>query len=106
QAQLTGLVSAVQVRTLHVVLEALSGSGAPKGLPQDAAQRAAGSGNVTPLVEMQRSAGMQIKPTSVQQNVPAWLVFGMFFVMSAVSSLWLVEQDNGVMARLRSFGVS
>ena len=98
QAQLTGLVSAVQVRTLGVVVGALSGVGPPTEAGSDAGPWAS-------LVEVQRGGSQLIKPTSVQQNVPAWLVFGMFFVMSAVSSLWLVEQDNGVMARLRSFGV-
>ncbi|WP_231943472.1 ABC transporter permease [Hydrogenophaga crassostreae] len=101
QGQLTGLVSAVQVRTLSVVLEAMSGNAAALG----AAQSPGASGSNTPLVEVKRTGSLQIKPTSVQQNVPAWLVFGMFFVMSAVSGLWLVERDNGVMARLRSFGV-
>lgn len=101
QGQLTGLVSAVQVRTLSVVLEAMSGNAAALG----AAQSVGDSGGRAPLVEVKRTGSLQIKPTSVQQNVPAWLVFGMFFVMSAVSGLWLVERDNGVLARLRSFGV-
>lgn len=101
QAQMTGLVSAVQLRTLGVVVKAMSGGGTPSSAALTAEER----GPWTPLVEVKRTGSLQIKPTSVQQNVPAWLVFGMFFVMSAVSGLWLVERDNGVMARLRSFGV-
>lgn len=45
-------------------------------------------------------------PTSVQQNVPAWLVFGMFFVVTALGSLFVEERRGGALARLRSLGVS
>ncbi|RYY95608.1 MAG: ABC transporter permease, partial [Comamonadaceae bacterium] len=46
------------------------------------------------------------RPTAVQQNVPAWLVFGMFFVVASLSSLFLQERASGTLARLRSLGVS
>jgi ABC-2 type transport system permease protein len=46
------------------------------------------------------------RPTAVQQNVPAWLVFGMFFVLSAIASLLVQEHDNGTLSRLISIGVS
>ncbi|GAA5170652.1 ABC transporter permease [Viridibacterium curvum] len=46
------------------------------------------------------------RPTAVQQNVPAWLVFGMFFVLSAIASLLVQEHDNGTLSRLISLGVS
>ncbi len=105
QAQLTGLVSTVQVRTLGTVVKTMSGGGLPAGSPSDATAFAAGGPAPAPLVEVKRTGSPQIRPTSVQQNVPAWLVFGMFFVMSSISGLWLVERDNGVMARLRSLGV-
>lgn len=45
------------------------------------------------------------KPNSVQQNVPAWLAFGMFFVVTAISSLFIQEQRDGTLARLVSMGV-
>ena len=105
QGQMAGLVSGVQVGLLSNVVQTLSlgkAAGlvhAPKPVATDSAAARA------PLVAAERLGSEQIKPTSVQHNVPAWLVFGMFFVMSAVSGLWLVERDNGVMARLRSFGV-
>jgi len=46
------------------------------------------------------------RPTSVQQNVPAWLVFGMFFVVASLSSLFVQERSSGALGRLRSLGVS
>ncbi len=45
-------------------------------------------------------------PTAVQQNVPAWLVFGMFFVVASIAGLFVDERACGAVARLRSLGVS
>jgi len=45
------------------------------------------------------------KPNAVQQNVPAWLAFGMFFVVTAISTLFIQEQRDGTLARLVSVGV-
>jgi ABC-2 type transport system permease protein len=42
------------------------------------------------------------RPSSVQQNVPAWLIFGMFFVVMPISSLFIVERREGTLARLAS----
>ena len=45
------------------------------------------------------------RPTSVQQNVSAWLVFGMFFVIAALSNLFVEERRCGALARLKGLGV-
>lgn len=45
------------------------------------------------------------RPTAVQQNVPAWLVFGMFFVVASIAGLFIEERSCGALARLRSLGV-
>ena len=42
------------------------------------------------------------RPSSVQQNVPAWLIFGMFFVVLPLSALFIVERRDGTAARLAS----
>ena len=47
----------------------------------------------------------RVIPNAVQQNVPAWLAFGMFFVVTAISSLFIQEQRDGTLARLVSIGV-
>jgi len=44
-------------------------------------------------------------PTSVQQNVPAWLVFSMFFVVIPLSTAFLAEKQHGTLQRLRLMGV-
>lgn len=43
--------------------------------------------------------------TSVQQSVPAWLVFAMFFVALPVSTLMIGERQQGTLDRLRSLAV-
>ena len=48
------------------------------------------------------AAGGAVRPSSVQQNVPAWLIFGMFFVVMPISSLFIVERRDGTLARLVS----
>ena len=45
------------------------------------------------------------RPTAVQQNVPAWLVFGMFFVVASIAGLFVEERSCGALARLLSLGV-
>jgi len=71
------------------------------GIPADPAEfdlkRAA-----TLTVEVIGSTG---RPSSVQQNVPAWLIFGMFFVVMPISALFIVERRDGTLARLASLQV-
>ncbi|HMS27173.1 MAG TPA: ABC transporter permease [Burkholderiaceae bacterium] len=98
QAQLSGLVSGIQVQTLRTIIATQVQTSATTPTSDTETK-------LPDLVDVQRSSAAQMTPTSVQQNVPAWLVFGMFFVMSAMSGLWLIERENGVTARLHSFGV-
>ncbi|WPH12208.1 ABC transporter permease [Variovorax paradoxus] len=62
--------------------------------------------SIQALVNAERYATAGPRPTSVQQNVPAWLVFGMFFVVASLSSLFVQERGSGALGRLRSLGVS
>lgn len=45
-------------------------------------------------------------PTAVQQNVPAWLVFAMFFVVVPLSNTLIKERQFGTLRRLRTIAVS
>jgi ABC-2 type transport system permease protein len=45
------------------------------------------------------------RPSSVQQNVPAWLLFAMFFIAIPLSTTWVQERSQGTYARLRTMGV-
>ena len=57
------------------------------------------------LVEAERFASRGPRPSAVQQNVPAWLVFGMFFVIASLANLFVQERSTGALARLQSLGV-
>ncbi len=44
-------------------------------------------------------------PNAVQQNVPAWLVFAMFFVAIPLSTVFLIEKQQGTLLRLRVMNI-
>ena len=68
------------------------------GLPVDAESLEALM-EVTSLYEGEQ--GRQV-PTSVQQGVPVWLVFAMFFVSVPLSTTLIGERGNGTLARLQT----
>jgi ABC-2 type transport system permease protein len=61
--------------------------------------------SIRPFIASEVAGNVAVKPNAVQQNVPAWLAFGMFFVVTAISSLFIQEQRDGTLARLVSMGV-
>lgn len=46
------------------------------------------------------------KMTAVQQSVPAWLIFGMFFVVIPLAGVLIQERNDGTLARLVTYGVA
>lgn len=50
-------------------------------------------------------AATAVSLTAVQQSVPAWLVFGMFFVVVPLSTIFVAEKQQGTLPRLRSLRV-
>jgi ABC-2 type transport system permease protein len=46
------------------------------------------------------------QPTSVQQSVPAWLVFAMFFSVVPLANTLISERQQGTLRRLRTLPVS
>lgn len=62
----------------------------------------------TPVVGIQEmSASQDVKPpTSVQQNVPAWALFGIFFIVLPMSGSMIRERLDGTVYRLLSMPVS
>ena len=45
-------------------------------------------------------------PSAVQQTVPAWLVFSMFFIVIPISNTFISERGQGTLMRLKSMNVS
>jgi ABC-2 type transport system permease protein len=50
-------------------------------------------------------AGLAVPPTAVQQTVPAWLIFGMFFVVLPLSAIFITERQHGTLQRQLSLGL-
>lgn len=46
------------------------------------------------------------RPNSTQQSVPTWIVFGMFFVIIPVSTIFINERKQNTLLRLLSMNVS
>ena len=86
--------------------------GVALGLRVSAMMRRAGISADPAAFDLKRAATLSVetiggsgRPSSVQQNVPAWLIFGMFFVVLPISSLFIVERREGTLARLVSLQV-
>jgi ABC-2 type transport system permease protein len=86
--------------------------GAALALRLSAMMRRAGIAVDADALDPRRAATLKVetvggtgRPSSVQQNVPAWLIFGMFFVVMPISSLFIVERRDGTLARLVSMRV-
>lgn len=110
-AELSMIASELRGQALLAATQAMAGknrtppqsSRAENKVPPQAAD-ATFSVSAQALVDSERLAAGS-RPTSVQQNVPAWLVFGMFFVVASLANLFLQERQCGALARLASLGV-
>jgi ABC-2 type transport system permease protein len=64
----------------------------------------------SPLVEIRREYAsdqpLKIKPNAVQHNVPAWTMFGIFFIAVPISSSLIRERNAGTLTRLFTMPVS
>ncbi|MDO1508877.1 MULTISPECIES: ABC transporter permease [unclassified Neisseria] len=52
-------------------------------------------------VYLNRQGTQVTKPNSVQHSVPAWLIFGMFFIMIPLSNVMAMERQTNTITRLR-----
>lgn len=95
-------------RRLAALMGQFAGSGAaapPVTLPKLKLQ----STDASFLPVVQRSAakgGFGRLPTAVQQNVPAWALFGMFFIVVPLAGSLIRERRDGILARLTTMPVS
>lgn len=65
------------------------------------------SDQLLPLFEMTAMTGKVVKnPTAAQQNVPAWALFGMFFIVVPLSGVLIRERQTGTFQRLMTMPVS
>jgi ABC-2 type transport system permease protein len=72
------------------------------GIDEDALN----SNPVTIHYSYQKNQTASTQPTSVQQSVPAWLVFAMFFSVVPLANTLISERQQGTLRRLRTLPVS
>ena len=58
------------------------------------------------IVEQELYSEQLRRPSSVEQTVPAWLIFSMFFVVIPLSTTLLTERHQGTMFRLKTMPVT
>jgi ABC-2 type transport system permease protein len=98
--------SAVRGAVLRVYTERAL-DGISRGAPDGTAPARPDLDAASKLVRIVSSKGADAaQPSSVQQNVPAWLVFAMFFIALPLSTTWVQERQQGTFARLKALGVS
>jgi len=73
----------------------------------DEAAAAIGSVSLEPknLFSVQYNKSKNI-PNATQQSVPTWIVFGMFFVIIPMSTIYINERKQNTLARLSSMNIS
>lgn len=80
------------------------------GVPHEEAQQIRDQANPAQIAadEIYLGAGDRLAaaPNAVQQSMPAWLVFAMFFVVLPISTSVLAERAQGNVQRLTLLGVS
>jgi len=53
-----------------------------------------------------RAEGAGRVPNAVQQSVPSWIVFAVFFIVLPISNAFIAERTQGTFSRLTGMGVS
>jgi len=75
-----------------------------ESLREKAVRSTAGGGDTSSVLEVvqMQPAGMEIEqlPNSVQQNVPGWTLFGVFFIAQTLAASLLEEKKVGTFRRL------
>ncbi len=105
------LMTGVAPRGIDLFLDQIEQTaGAPlpaedrESLREQAVRSTAGGGDTGTVVEVvqMQPAGMEIEqlPNSVQQNVPGWTLFGVFFISQTLATSLLEEKKVGTFRRL------
>ncbi len=63
--------------------------------------------DISKLVKVRfNSMALDKKPTSTQQSVPSWIVFGMFFIVIPMSTVFINERRQNTLTRMRTMNIS
>ena len=53
-----------------------------------------------------KAMGADKRPTSTQQSVPSWIIFGMFFVIIPMSTIFINERRQNTLMRMSAMNIS
>lgn len=109
ELRMQGLERALNQRIaqLNEALEGLAAGGESPGMQSiQEIVLSSGPSSMVGIVEATPlSAARAILPTAVQQNVPAWALFGMFFIAVPLAGGLIRERQQGIADRLRTMPV-
>ncbi|MCX5882236.1 MAG: ABC transporter permease, partial [Deltaproteobacteria bacterium] len=89
----------------NLILQALTGRPQPDPGSAPLFQMDAGWGTRRLMDVVAGQSRLKKLPTSVQQNVSAWAVFGMFFIVLPLGGVIIRERQDGTFVRLRTLPV-
>lgn len=95
---LLGVLGTLKARSFFRSVDPMFGSATASAMSPQSLQ-----GTVTE--DAVSSAHLIAPPTAVQQTVPAWLIFGMFFVVLPITAIFITERQHGTLQRQRSMGI-
>lgn len=101
-SHLLAALQGVLIEQVHNELKKMEKSGGAPVLPTDILPNLS---HFEGLVKEQAMGGM-VLPNPIQQSVPAWALFGMFFIVIPISSSMIRDRNLGIFKRLLSFPVS
>jgi len=106
QEMLTVFKTELTMITLRLQIDRIKNELA--GILPDAARRFADI-NLNPdnLIRVRfNTMSARKRPTSTQQSVPSWIIFGMFFVVIPMSTIFINERQQNTLLRLRTMNIS
>ncbi|AMV72142.1 ABC transporter permease [Desulfuromonas carbonis] len=99
--------SSVFARELPRQMQQLGGAGSFAGLATNPVVKLDLAENGPTLLHEEFASGRgAVRPNAVQQNVPAWTLFGMFFIVVPLSGMMIRERQAGTIQRLMTLPVS
>jgi len=106
QEMLTLVQGELVMNIIRLRMEKLQEELAPF-LPEVAQKLEAMKSNNDSLIQVRFNAmGINKKPTSTQQSVPSWIVFGMFFVIIPMSTVFISEHKQNTLMRMSAMNIS
>ncbi len=113
----TGLSTRLLVEKSLALLPEKIGADLPPAMLQALPLADLGAKNVLPQLfqdstllpvreQFSTAMGFIMQPTAVQQNIPAWAIFGIFFIVVPLAGSLIKERESGTLLRLKVLPVN